>query len=44
MRKLGLLLSLLLTACLPAQAQDWPAKPIQMIVPFPSGGDRASSA
>src|SRR4051812_34848459 len=31
-------LSLLVTACAAFAAEDYPAKPIQMIVPFPAGG------
>ena len=37
MTRLAAFLSLLLCAAL-ATAQDYPAKPIQMIVPFPAGG------
>ena len=29
---------LLLVACATFAAEDYPAKPIQMIVPFPAGG------
>jgi tripartite-type tricarboxylate transporter receptor subunit TctC len=36
MRKI--LLALALLAALPAWAQDWPAKPIRFIVPYPPGG------
>ena len=32
------LLGLGLLAAPSAQAQDWPSKPIKMIVPFPAGG------
>jgi tripartite-type tricarboxylate transporter receptor subunit TctC len=37
MRKLACFFSLLL-ACTLAAAQDYPSKPVQMIVPFPAGG------
>jgi tripartite-type tricarboxylate transporter receptor subunit TctC len=36
--KHALCLSLLVTACAAFAAEDYPAKPIQMIVPFPAGG------
>jgi tripartite-type tricarboxylate transporter receptor subunit TctC len=42
MRKLGAtfaaMLGLLWLALAPSAAQDWPQKPIRMIVPFPAGG------
>jgi len=34
----GVLLLLLLSAALPAQAQDYPSRPITLIVPFSAGG------
>jgi len=32
------LLAIALLAVLPMQAQEWPTRPIRMIVPFPPGG------
>src|SRR5467141_3944187 len=37
MRK-GIVLALGLLAAIPAWAQDWPAKPVRFIVPYPPGG------
>ncbi|QFZ85154.1 hypothetical protein GFK26_21535 [Variovorax paradoxus] len=37
-RLLGILLGVLVMLAAPAQAEEWPAKPIRMIVPFPAGG------
>ncbi len=31
-------LALMMLAGIPALAQDWPSKPVKVIVPFPPGG------
>ena len=39
MRRLLIVLVSLLGASLPALAQDWPARELTLVVPFPAGGD-----